>query len=98
MGMNSDAIFGVSSLHRLFVLPQSDLQHPSGLAYVSFVTTSAEDFINNASFSLIWDLRLDLHQGSFQGLQWLEGCFASQGGGGTNSLNLLAEAFHIGQA
>ena len=89
--MDSDAIFGLSSLHGLFVLPQSDLQRPSGLAYVSFVTTFAGDFIKNASLPLIWDPSLDLHQGLFQGLHWLEGCFDSQGG--TNSLKLLAEAF-----
>ena len=60
---------GVSSLHGLFVLPQSDLQRPSGLTYVSFVTTFAGDFINNASLSLIWDLSLDFHQG------FIKACF-----------------------
>ena len=96
MGMDSDAILGVSPLHGLFVLPQSDLQCPFGLAYVSFVTTFAGDFINNASLPFIWNPSLDLHQGLFQDLHWLEGCFDSQRG--TNSLNLLTEAFHIGQA
>ena len=38
MGMDSDVILGVSPLHGLFVLLQSDLQCPFGLAYVSFVT------------------------------------------------------------
>ena len=95
--MDSDAIPGVSSLHGLFVLPESDLQCLSGLSYVSFVTNFTGDFIYNASLSSSGIcMSHDFHQGLSQGLHWLEGCFDSQGG--TNSLNLLAKAFHIGQA